>query len=311
MNKKVKSLINIVFSALLISLIVYMAGIGKIKEQFSHMLVSFFLLAIIVENAGVAISAKKWHIFLKVKGMNISFLTAWKYYYIGTFFNAFLPTSIGGDAVKAYSLSKELEKREEAFSSVIMDRLTGLIAVLGIGSFALLVGWNLIPFSAFMLCLPVFVFPILFIILLFKTNLIGAILRKPIFLKFTSLQNFIEKVYASLKEYASYKESILLTLFISVCYHLLLIINNYILSLSLGLEIPIHFFFIFIPVAEILVFLPVTIQGFGVREGTYVALFSSMVTDAQAFALGFSDQLIKVIGSIIGGIVYMFSGMKN
>ncbi len=310
MNKKIKSLINIVISVLLISLIVYIAGIEKIKEQFSHLLFSFFLLAVIIENIGVALSAKKWQLLFKVKGTDVSFLTALKYYYIGTFFNAFLPTSVGGDAVKAYNISKKLKRREEAFSSVVMDRITGLIAVLCIGSLALIVGWHVLPFYALVICLPILALPIFFLFLLFKTNIIGVFLRKPFFLKFGKVQNFVEKIYISLKEYSSYRRGILVALFISFCYHFLLILNNYILSLSLGLDIHFHFFFIFIPVAEILVFLPVSIQGFGVREGTYVTLFSPLATNAESFALGFSDQIVKVIGSVVGGIVYMVSSIE-
>ena len=62
-----------------------------------------------------------------------------------------------------------------------------------------------------------------------------------------------------------------------------------------------------IPIAEIIVIIPVSIQGFGVREGTYMMLFSSIATRAQSFAPGFSNQIVKVVGSILGGIIYMVS----
>ncbi|OYT62786.1 hypothetical protein B6U81_00045 [Thermoplasmatales archaeon ex4484_30] len=310
MNKKVRSLINISISILLICFIIHMIGIEKIKEQFSHMIFFLFLLALVIENLGVAISAKKWQILFKMKE-DISFLATWKYYYIGSFFNAFLPTSIGGDAIKAYSISKEIKKKEDAFSSVIMDRITGLIAILCIGSFALILGWEKIPEIALLLSLPVLFLPIAIIIIIFKTDFIGNIISKPFFSRFGKLQNFVKKIYVSLKGYASLQKEILIVLLISFLYHFLLIMNNYVLSLSLGLKIPLPYFFIFIPVAEILVFLPITIQGFGVREGSYVILFSSLATKAQSFALGFSDQIVKVMVSIIGGIIYMLSSVKR
>lgn len=305
MNKKIKGLMNIVISASLISFIIYIAGIDKIKEQFSQMIFHLFLLAVIIENVGVALSAKKWHILFKMKEKNITFLSTWKYYYIGTFFNAFLPTSIGGDAIKAYAISKEIKKRENAFSSVIMDRITGLVAVLCIGFISLLIGWEEVPKIALFLSLPVLFLPSVLIPMIFKTDIIGNIIDKPFFFRFRRLQNFVKNVYESLKEYGFFEKEILIALLISFFYHFLLIITNYILSHSLGLQIPLSYFFIFIPVAEILVFLPITIQGFGVREGSYVILFSSLTTKAQSFALGFSDQIVKIIVSIIGGIIYM------
>jgi len=312
MNRKLRYTINAVVSMALIATIIYMAGAGRVAEQLSRAIVPIFLLAVVIENFGVAVSAKKWQMLLKMKDMDVSFLTAWKYYYIGTFFNAFLPTSVGGDAVKAYSISKKLERREEAFSSVMMDRLTGLVAVLGIGSVSLVFGWNAIPGTAFILCLPIFTLPIVLLAVIFKTEMVENVIRKPFFNRFGRVRDFVERVYDSFKEYGSLKKRMAPVVMLSLFYHLLLITNNYVLSISLGLEIPIHYFFIFIPVAEILVFLPVTVQGFGVREGTYVALFSSIgVGGAEAFALGFSDQIVKLMGNIIGGVVYLFHSIRD
>ena len=48
------------------------------------------------------------------------------------------------------------------------------------------------------------------------------------------------------------------------------------------------------------------------REGTYVALFSSVnLESAKSFALGFSDQIVKLIGNAIGGFVYLFHTLRN
>lgn len=312
MNKKQRYALNAVISIILIATIIYMTGAGRVEEQLSRMIIPIFLLAVLIENFGVAISAKKWQMLLKMKDINVSFPTAWKYYYIGTFFNAFLPTSVGGDAVKAYSISKKLERREEGFSSVIMDRMTGLVAVLGIGSVSLIAGWNIIPESAIVLCLPIFVLPVMLLGVIFKTDFFGRVMKWGIFYRLGKFRDFVEKTYVSVREYKNRGREMIYIMLISLFYHFLLIINNYVLSIALGLEVPIYYFFIFIPVAEILVFLPITVQGFGVREGTYVALFSSVnIAGASAFALGFSDQIVKLIGNVIGGVVYLFHGMKD
>jgi len=65
-------------------------------------------------------------------------------------------------------------------------------------------------------------------------------------------------------------------------------------------------------VAEIIVFLPITVQGFGVREGTYVALFSSIgIGTAKAFSLGFSNQMVILTLDICGGFIYLFSTLNR
>jgi len=238
MNKKLRYMLNASISIILIALIIHMAGAGRVETQLSQMIIPIFLLAVIIENFGVAVSAKKWQMLLKMKGSDIPFLTAWKYYYIGTFFNAFLPTSVGGDAVKAYTLSKKLEKKEEAFSSVIMDRLTGLVAVLGIGSVSLIAGWNMMPGTVLILCLPIFALPILLLVVVFKTDFFGKILKWRMLSRFGKFRDFAEETYISVKEYRHLAKEMTPILLISLFYHLLLITNNYILSIALGLDVP-------------------------------------------------------------------------
>ncbi len=237
---KIKSLIQIIISILLIAFIIYNVGPEKIWHQFSHMNLFLALFAIILDAFGVVISAKKWQILLQSKKIHIPFLRIWKHYYIGVFFNAFLPTSIGGDAIKAYNLSKELDRKIEAVSSVVMERLTGLIAIVSIGALAILLGPNLLRLNV--LLITVFVIirgPIILMIFIFKTTVIEKIIQRPFFSRFPKIKQTAVDTYYSLKEYSGRKKFLYISLAISFAYHTLLILINYVLALSLGLIINI------------------------------------------------------------------------
>jgi uncharacterized protein (TIRG00374 family) len=310
---KGKNILKISISVLLILFIVYNVGVEKIWNQFSHMKFHLLILAIVLDALGVIISAKKWQILLHSKLIHIPYARILKHYYIGVFFNAFLPTTIGGDAVKSYYLSKELDKRIEAFSSVIMERLTGLIAIVLIGTCAIIAGYSLIPHDALIIAILVIVpGPFLLMVLIFKFNAVEKIISRPFFSRFPRITEIIVDANKSLREYSSMKYALGISLAISFLYHILLIFINYVLALALGLDIGIFYFFVFVPVTEILILLPITIQGFGVRSGSYITLFSQVgISSPSAFALGFSMQMVKVIGNIIGGIVYATSYTKD
>lgn len=311
MRNSWRSLAKAAVSICLIAIIVYLTGVDRIREQLAGLLLPLFALAVALEQLGVALSAKKWQLLLTAKRERVPFLQAWKYYYIGTFFNVFLPTSVGGDAVKAHVFSKQLQRREESYASVIMDRLTGLVAVVAIGSGALLAGWHLIDATARLLALPILVLPLALLVILFFTDWIDRLLQLRFLHRFSRARCFIHEVYTALRAYASRPRALLPVMAISLCYHLLLVLVNVTLSRALGLDMAVSYFFVFIPVAEILVFLPVTVQGFGVREGTYVTLFSSVgVGSAAAFSLGFSDQLVKLVGNLVGGLVYLGHSLR-
>jgi len=298
-----KVAIRIAISAILLSFIIYTIGVEKIKEEISHTLLWLFLITILIENVGVIISAKKWQILLKSKGIKINYHDAISYYYIGSFFNTMMPSSIGGDVIKAYKLGKKTDSIE-AFSSVVMDRITGLIAVVLIALIAMATSYKILPQVATIFAIILIIFFLLFLAMLFKTNLFERIVSL-LFFKWNRLQNFFYGVISSIKSYRN-RKVLYAAMLISFIFHILLILNNYILSLALHQKMNIIFFFIFIPIAEILVAMPISIQGFGVRESSYALLFSSIgISYASAFSLGFLNQIVKVITSMIGGIVYV------
>jgi len=311
MRKTWRYLVNAAVSIVLIAVIIMLTGVDRITVQLAGLALPVFVLAVLLEQLGVALSAKKWQMLLAAKREQVPFLQAWKYYYIGTFFNAFLPTSVGGDVVKAHVFSKQLRRREEGYASVVMDRLTGLIAVVAIGSLALLAGWPLVDPTARLLALPILALPFLALLVLFFTDWTDRLLQLSFLQRFHRVQQFVHDVYKALRAYRSHRRVLLPVMALSLCYHLLLILVNVTLAWALGLTIAVSYFFVFIPVAEILVFLPVTVQGFGVREGTYVTLFSSVgVGSAAAFSLGFSDQLVKLVGNLVGGLVYLGHSLR-
>ena len=57
-------------------------------------------------------------------------------YFVGMFFNLLLPTSVGGDAVRAVYLNAGSGRRVAAVLSVLLDRLSGLIVLIGVACLA-------------------------------------------------------------------------------------------------------------------------------------------------------------------------------
>ena len=81
--------------------------------------------------AGQAISTLKWRILQGPVGLpSTPYLRLLGFYFTGMFFNLFLPTIIGGDAVKALLLARETGAPARATMSVFMERNTGLCALL-------------------------------------------------------------------------------------------------------------------------------------------------------------------------------------
>ncbi len=78
-------------------------------------------------------AAFRWHILLKVQKIRLSLPRLSALFFIGMFYNQFLPGGTGGDIIKSYYLLKETpDKKAGALLAVVFDRFIGLVALVAI-----------------------------------------------------------------------------------------------------------------------------------------------------------------------------------
>jgi uncharacterized protein (TIRG00374 family) len=80
------------------------------------------------------ISGLKWHAALRVCNVDLSFSRLTRFYCISHFVGQFLPTSIGGDAYRVYRVLPLVEPHSRAVTSIVIDRIVGLAALLCLGA---------------------------------------------------------------------------------------------------------------------------------------------------------------------------------
>src|SRR5205814_2204216 len=93
-----------------------------------------WLAAAVVAYVVVEIAAAaRWNILLQVQNIHLSWARVTGLFFIGLFFNQFLPGGTGGDIIKSYLLLKETPgKKAGALLAVLFDRLVGLVALVAI-----------------------------------------------------------------------------------------------------------------------------------------------------------------------------------
>ncbi len=315
--EKLKLILKIIISFSLIFYIIYTIGPYRILDHIIKIDRFYFSISIFLTVINVLLSSKKWQVLLRAKGEKQNFLNVCKLYYIGTFFNMFLPTNVGGDIIKAHKMSKISKKSIEAYSSVFMERFLGLIAIISLATISTTLYFGELPKRVIVLIYSVFL-PLIFIstslILWKKITVHLENFLKSLFGRFNpfSLKERSTKILRSINEYAEKKEALIKALSISLIFHIVLILSYYIIGLSININISLYHFFIIIPITHILLFLPISIRGIGVREVLYAYFFTQVgATGAQAVSLSLLVQLLGVISSIIGGFIYLHSKIKK
>jgi len=310
-RKRLLDLLKIVVSLVLIIILLRSINLNALWEVVRNADPWYLLAAQIVLMLGVVVRAYRWQILVHDQGVDASLRELTSLYFVGFLFNNLLPSGFGGDAVKMYELSQRSNRGAEAVSSVLVDRFMGLIALQMIGLTALVFSWQLVPSEIKVLT-----------VLLFGASLMAAWVvsyrrlweflaeRVPLFDRLLSIKA-VHSLVSSLQSYSG--SALLRALGFGLVFNVLLIASNVLIGVSLGVDLPLAYYMIFVPLTSLVLILPISFAGLGVREGTYVVLFKQAGV-APEVALSLS-LLVYVLGTVtpglVGGIIYVLRGARG
>jgi len=251
-------------------------------------------------------SSIRWKALLvdpKYKNISIKYLTS--LYFIGSFFNNFMPTSMGGDVFKIYALGKKIKDTANAFSATFMERFSGMVVLVLLSYFGLVK-----TLDFWLLQLPQVIRSNSFLTLTFEVLLFGGfwIISVLVFLSLSFLSkkfNVIKKVYEALLVYKNEKRILLIAFSTSIIVQLLSIFTQYLIFSALGITLPLnHALFIF-PVITLAGFFIPSLNGLGVQDALYVQFFGLVgVSRELAISASIIYHLSRLFISLVGGILY-------
>lgn len=315
-NKKVRGILQVLLSVTLLVLLLDRVGFGEVIDTLASINMGWYMVAFALFQVNVFIRSYRWTILLHSLNDRPSFLRLLYLYYIGFFANNFIPSGFGGDVVKVVSLRQRYGRGTEALSSVIMDRLTGLLGTSLIALVAL--GWNSLehtttielPFGLWMAIFLISVgIPAGFIVVR-STDLVGilanrlpAVSKLPLYDRFVRLVDTVHRYPFP---------TLFKALLISLPFTVDLVLIQYSIAQSLSVEVPPLVFSLFVPLIALINALPFTFNGLGVREGAYLFLFVPIgVTPEAAVAMSLAYYVLRFATGIIGGLLYALSSVSR
>lgn len=229
-------------------------------------------------------------------------------YCIGLFFNLTFPTVVGGDVVKMYYAGKPSRRFAESFAATFLDRDTGMLAMMLIAVTATMIHpvrldgipVSLIIWSAFLA----------FIVangIIFAPRLHRIFVNFLRGLRFNGLAGRVDTISGVFQTIARHRGVLAMSLGISLVNQLFVIAVVWITAIGLRIGVPFPYFLVFVPVITLISMIPISLNGMGLREYAFVALFSAIGVDRESgIALGLVSSAIIVLSAIPGGVVYIF-----
>jgi uncharacterized protein (TIRG00374 family) len=299
-KKNLVLLIKILISGLLLSLLIYSFDWIALRDVFLNAQPGWLFLAVLLIVVSMVVSVEKWSRILRAEGINLPWLQLWKVYWIGIFFNNFLPSSIGGDGIRIVMTGRSISNVAGAASSVIIERLlatvglalTGLV-VLPISKSNWYVGWLFIV-------LIIVAAGLLFFLMLGRIPAWAAKSDG----KFSAfVRGFLSHGHALRGQ----KKMVITVLFLSVLFQLTVVAVNYAIFRGLHVDFLGWWDLVFIiPAISAIAMVPLGINGYGIREGAYVLLLASYgVTGSAALGASLLFAVLVSFCSLYGGILWL------
>ena len=251
----------------------------------------------------------KWNLLIRVRNIIVSFGRLFLISSIGTFLGIFLPSSLGTDVVRGYYLAKNNSEKSVTVSSIFVDRVIGLFSLLLLCLISIFfTGDSLSKFNFEIYIVGIFIV-FVFAFYFFQKKETAIFLEKIIrHVKYQKLLKKGLKLHASILEYKKFPKTLLITFVITLFVQITRILTFYFVALAFGVTVPFVYFVLFIPIIMLVIMIPISIGGLGVKEGTFVAFFTiAGMSINDAVIISFTSSFIDMINTIlIGGGGYLF-----
>lgn len=290
MNKKF--LLKLLISIVLIVVIYFKVDKNSLFYSISKLNLYFLPLIFFLLIANYIVSSIRWKKLLSIYGeyKEVSLFLLVKLYFIGAFFNNFLPTSIGGDVYKAMKLGGYIKERSKAFASTFMERFSGVVILVIFALYGILSTFGMYG------VLLLVGFCVASVCFYFALEIIGK--------KFSKLKKFTDALF----EYRNKKSVVAYALITSVFVQIFSILTQYLIFIALGAQISLGYSFFAFPVIILASFFIPSQNSIGVQDILYGSFFSSVGVPLEiAVSASIVYHLVRLLTSLIGGVFYAFS----
>jgi uncharacterized protein (TIRG00374 family) len=258
----------------------------------------------------IVVATWRWWLLARAQHVGLSFRALMASYLVATFFNNFLPSNIGGDVIRIRDTAREAGSKTLATTIVLVDRgigLMGLVFVAALGATAAAhmserigpIGpgllW-LILAGSIAIAAPAVMMP----------ERVGSLLRPLRRLHQEWVEERNERLTEALARFREAPRALGACFFGAIVVQAILVLFYAAIATSLHLHVSMAHLAIVVPLSLIVQMLPVSVNGFGVREATFGFYFSRLGMPLEgALALSFIGAVLMMVFSISGAVTYL------
>lgn len=264
-------------------------------------------LAVLLYVGMIVLSTWRWRTLISAQGYDASLRELSASYLVATFFNNFLPSNIGGDLIRVRDSSRLTGSKTISLAIIAVDRILGFAALYALAAAAFLVGGAAVRHlaGARVVLLGLSLLFAFLAFLYFREGTARAMMARSGLARIDWARERFETIQEAVHEYRRNFRAVLLAFGASLMLQTLFIYYYFAIARSLRIPLPLTACFLMVPLCTLVQTIPVSFNGWGIRESVFV-LYFSQVGLAKDSALAFSllGAGLVVLLSLSGAVVW-------
>ena len=262
----------------------------------------------------VLASAWRWGVLLTAQDVRLPFRTLTSSFLVATFFNNFLPSNIGGDVVRVADTAPAAGSKTIATTVVLLDRGLGLLGLVLIAAIGATAGSRLAdggPVAPVLLWGGFCTAAVLVTPALLRPHAFARLLQPLRALHPTWVDERLARLTAALARFGRAPGAVAACFAGAVLVQAVLV--AFYLAIAYSLRIPIGFaeLAVIVPISFIVQMIPLSMNGFGVREATFGFYFSRLGLPLEsALLVSFMGAALIMLFSLSGAAAYLGRGRR-
>lgn len=307
-SKNLASLLRAVAGIALLGVLLAWVGIEPMRQTLAHFIPVYYAVAVALLFTHFFLQSVLIRILLERKGIQVRALHVFRLTIISQFFGVFLPGGIGPDVVLCYNMVRSTEKKEVALSAIVFIRIA-ILFIMSLMAFACSFHPRVARVELQIVTGGVLAAFAVYAFIMANRNSLSVARRLLEVLNRHHVTAILYKAYFALADYGRDRHGLLRIAPYLLGSALCKIVTDYFIARSLGFDIPLYYFFLFIPLITVISAVPLTFAGLGVREGSFAGLFALVGVPAeQAIAVSLVSFTLIILMAIVGAGLYIVHG---
>jgi hypothetical protein len=310
-SRPVRIGIQVAVSAAIIAYLLWQIDVGKTIDLIRSSNGWYLLAAYAIFTGTTLGMAWRWKALLASKGIDepLGWLT--KLYFIGYAAGQILPTAIGGDAVRiAAHARRRPDKKGEAAAAVLMERVLGAAGTLVLVALGLIFAIGRYDNIALIVWLEAaFLVGTTFLFVVLFSRRANAWLQAREGTR--RVARALQGVWQALHDYRLKPRVLVVVVLVTVAVQALRIVALWLTGEAVGVDVSPLVYVVMGPLLFLIMLIPFTINGLGVREAFFIAFLGRFDVSADAaFATGFLFYAIAIGASLPGAFIMLWESLR-